>query len=196
MSSKISEHAIPHHLYADDSQLYVPLASGDSAAALSGWQTCLASIHSWMSTIKLKLNPDKTEFLLIENEWQQSKFLSLFPTELLVIQTYPAKSAGNHGVMFDINVTFHWYISAVCSSCFYHMWDLQHIHRHLDLDSATTLVSSRLDCCNALLYGIVDTDLSKLQCAQNQLAHVGTKSPPFTHSVPLLRSLSLVTCKI
>ena len=31
---------------------------------------------------KLKLNPDKTEFLLIGNERRQSKYLSMFPIEL------------------------------------------------------------------------------------------------------------------
>ena len=65
LSSIICEHAIPHHLYADDSQLYVSFTSGDSAAALNGLQSCLASVQSWMSTNKLKLNPDKTEFLLV-----------------------------------------------------------------------------------------------------------------------------------
>ena len=46
LSSMIFEHAIPHHLYADDSQLYVSLASGHSAAALDGSQSCLASVES------------------------------------------------------------------------------------------------------------------------------------------------------
>ena len=86
LSSMIFEHAIPHHLYADDSQLYVSFASGDSAAALNGLQSCLASVQSWMSTNKLKLNPDKTEFLLIGNERQRSKYLSMFPIELLGCQ--------------------------------------------------------------------------------------------------------------
>ena len=67
LSSLISGHAIPHHLYADDSQLYISFSSGNSAAALNGLQSCLASVQSWMSTNKLKLNPDKTEFLLIGN---------------------------------------------------------------------------------------------------------------------------------
>ena len=96
-SSIIREHAIPHHLYADDSQLYVSFASGDSAAALNGLQSCLASVQSWMLTNKLKLNPDKTEFLLIENEQQRSKYLSMFPIELLGVKTNPAKSARNPG---------------------------------------------------------------------------------------------------
>ena len=71
------------------------------------------------------------------------------------------------------------------------MWDLRCIRRHLDLDSAqllaTALVSSPLNYL--LLYGIADIDLIRLQSVQNQLAHLVTKSPPFTRSLPLLRSL-------
>ena len=48
---------------------------------------------------------------------------------------------------------------------------------------------SRLDYCNSLVYGIADTDLAKLQRVQNRLTRVVTKSPPFTHSVPLVCSL-------
>ena len=70
LSSLISGHAIPHHLYDDDSQMYISFSSGNSAAALNGLKSCLASFQLWMSTNKLKLNPDKTEFLLIGNEWQ------------------------------------------------------------------------------------------------------------------------------
>ena len=156
LSSMISEHAIPRHLYADDSQLYVSFALGDSAAALNGLQSCLSSAQSWMSTNKLKLNPDKTEFLLIGNEWQWSEYLSMFPIELFGVKSNPAKSAWNLGVVFDKYFTFHSHISAVCSSCFYHMQDLWRIHRHLDLESAkllaTALVSSHLNYCNSVLY--------------------------------------------
>ena len=73
------------------------------------------------------------------------------------------------------------------------MRDLQRIRRHLDLNSAkllaSALVSSHLDYCDSLLYGIADIDLTRLQCVHNQLARLVTKSPPFTHSIPLLRSL-------
>ena len=54
-----------------------------------------------MSTNKLKLDPDKTEFLLIGNERQQSKYLSMFPIELLGVKTNPANSPSNLGVIFD-----------------------------------------------------------------------------------------------
>ena len=119
-----------------------------------------------MSTKKVNLNPDKTEFLLIGNERQRSKYLSIFPIELLGVETYPAKSARNLGVIFDQNFNFCSHISAICSSCIYHIQDLWRIRHHLDLDSAkllaNALVSSRLDYCNSVLSGIAETDLIKL----------------------------------
>ena len=48
------------------------------------------------------------------------------------------------------------HISAICSSCIYHIRDLRRIRRHLDLDGAkllaNALVSSRFDYCNSLLF--------------------------------------------
>ena len=169
-------------------------ASGDTAAALNGLQSCLASVQAWMSMNKLKVNPDKTEFLLIENKQQRSKYLSMFPIELLGVKINPAKSARKSGVIFDKIFTFCSHISVVCNSCFYHMWDLRRIRCHLDLESAkllaTALVCIRLDYCNSLLYGITDIYLTRLQQrVQNWLAQLVTECPPFTCSVPLLRSL-------
>ena len=69
----------------------------DSAVALNGLQLCLASVQSWMSMNKLKLNPDKTEFLLIGNKRPWSKYHSMFPIEFFGVKTYPAKSAQNFG---------------------------------------------------------------------------------------------------
>ena len=66
-----------------------------------------------MSTNKLKLNPDKTEFLLIGNERQWRKYLSMFAIELLGVKTIPAKSARNLGVIFDKK--FHLALTYFCS---------------------------------------------------------------------------------
>ena len=50
-------------------------------------------------------------------------------------------------------------------------------------------MSCDLDYCNSLFYDIADNDLTRLQCVQNQLVRLVTKSPPFTRSLPLLCSL-------
>ena len=54
---------------------------------------------------------------------------------------------------------------------------------------ATALVSSILDYCNSLLYNTANKDIAKLQRVQNCLARVVTRSPRFSRSVPLLKSL-------
>ena len=154
------------------------------------WKSSVQFRGSWLDLDKntWELNMLKCMVGLLS----KSKYLSMFPIELYGGKTNPAKSARNLGVIFDKNFTFRSHVSGVCSSCFYHMWNLRCIRRHLDLDSATwlptALVSSRLDHCNSLLYGIANIDLIRLQHVQNQLARLVTKSPPFTHSVPLLRS--------
>ena len=134
---------------------------------------------SWMLTNKLKLNPDKTEFLLIGNEGQQSKYLSMFPIELLGVETNPAKSARNLGVIFDKNFTFRSRISVVCNSCFYHMRALRCIRHQLDLDSAkllaTALMSNHLDYCNSLFYNIADIDLTRLHACSESTGPPGDK---------------------
>ena len=124
LSSLISGHSIPHHLYADESQMHVSFSLGDSAAALNGMQSCLASVQTWMSMNKLKLNPDKTEFLLIGNERQQTKYHSLLSTEHFGVKSYPAKSARNLGVSFDKNFNIRSHISAICGACFDGIRDL------------------------------------------------------------------------
>jgi hypothetical protein len=56
------------HLFADDTQLYVPydLHSPQSAQnAVTKIQDCIIDIRIWMMENKLKLNEDKTELLLI-----------------------------------------------------------------------------------------------------------------------------------
>ena len=70
----------------------------------------------------------------------------MFPIELFGVKTNPAKSARNLGVIFDKNFTFLSYISTVCSSYFYDIWDLQRIDHCLDLDSAKLFSTAHVPC--------------------------------------------------
>ena len=96
-------------------------------------------------------------------------------------------------ILFDESFNFKQHISKTCRCCFYHIRDLRRIRRFVSLSvaktTATALVSSRLDYCNSLLYNTANKDIARLQRVQNCLARVVTRSPRFSSSVPLLKSL-------
>ena len=50
--------------YADDTQLYIHLSHKNASSALAKLNACLHDVQEWMSLSKLKLNPEKTEFIV------------------------------------------------------------------------------------------------------------------------------------
>ena len=56
-------------------------------------QHYLMGVSAWMTGPQLKLNPSKTEFLLIGTKLQQDKLLDNFPCLILGQDTHPFTSA-------------------------------------------------------------------------------------------------------
>ena len=173
-------------------QIHISLATSDINRSVNQLSDCLQEIFLWMTDSKLKLNADKTEFLIIGTPKQCGK-LVFSPTCILSQNITPAVSAKNFGVTFDKNFNFRQHISQTCRCFFYHIRDIRRIRRYISLSVAktiaTALVSSRLDYCNSLLHNIAIKDITKLQRVQNCLARVITRYPRFSRLVPLLKSL-------
>ena len=62
-----AKHGVHLHLYADDTQLYIPCNPQNSEIAMLRLEACIAEIKSWMARNYLKLNDDKTEFIVFVN---------------------------------------------------------------------------------------------------------------------------------
>ena len=190
---------INHHLYADDTQVYTYLNTSNFHSSVKNLQNCLVSVQDWMFQNKLKLNPGKTEFLLIGNRVHRNKFNSELPIDILGKSIYPAQFARNLGVWFDADFNFQRHINNIVKQCHYYIRDLRRVRKHLSLNTSTALanalVSSRLDYCNSLLYSAPAKYLTKLQRVQNSLARVVTLSPKLTSSAPLLSKLHWLPIK-
>ena len=65
LSSLISSLSLNHHLYADDTQLFISFRPGNFTDNISHLQAAIGSIADWMTSNLLCLNNGKTEFLLL-----------------------------------------------------------------------------------------------------------------------------------
>ena len=193
LSSILSATCVSHHLYADDTQLYISFLPSQFLSSIQHLQSAISQVSVWMSANLLSLNPTKTEFLIFGNPYQLSKLnnptLEINPSTVIE----PTPSARNLGFLLDSNLTLNDQISATCKSCNWHIHDLWRIRSTLDYSTAktiaTALVHSKLDYCNSLYLNLPAYQLSRLQHIQNSLARVVCLVPKHHHITPHLHSL-------
>ena len=89
-SALIQHHNLDHHLYADDTQIYISLATSNTNRSLNQLSDCLHEIYLWITDSKLKLKADKTEFLIIGTPKQCVKLDGFFLTRILSQNITPA----------------------------------------------------------------------------------------------------------
>jgi hypothetical protein len=85
------------------------------------------------------------------------------------------------------------HIAATCRSCFFQMRQLRSVRRSLTTEAMHALVQAfihcRLDYCNALLSGVADSQLQRLQSVQNAAARVVSGTRRYDHISPVLEAL-------
>ena len=97
LSLVIGKHkGVKFHCYADDTQVYIHLSQKNSSAAFKKLNRCLDDI---MPASKLKLNSDKTVFIVSGSKRQRDKSKkAYFPTTILGSPLCPVESIKNMGV--------------------------------------------------------------------------------------------------
>ena len=166
-----------------------------ASSAIPELQDCLRLVQDWMAASKLKLNPDKTEFIIFGSPSQRDSLSHVYPVDILGNLLLPSSCVRNLGVLFDASVLFSVQINGICKSCYYETRDFACIRHFLPksvaIKVANALVSSRLNYCNSLLMikGCYDYDLRRLQDIQNSWCCIVTRTSRFSHITPILIDL-------
>ena len=173
----VRSHGLSCHFYADDTQIYCSFKLHDQAASVQAIESCLNDYDAWMLANVLKLNRDKTELPVIGPKHKVNL----------------SNNARNIGVIFDSHVNLEKHVMNTCKTAFYHLRNIAKIRNCLSQDNAETLVhafiSSKLDFCNALLYGLPQSVIDRLRYVQNCAARLVTRTRSSEHITPVLRSL-------
>ena len=151
---------------------------------------CLDAIKSWMSSNRLLLNPDKTEFMWIASAYHM-KDIGQDVISVGLVDIKPSTSVRDLGVLLDNALSLNNQISANVKSCFFQLRQLKHVRKSLTRENVKTLlhafVTSRIDYCNALLVGLPQYQLNRLQSVLNAAARLYSNTSKYSHVSSILR---------
>ena len=114
--------------------------------------SCMSEISCWMEQNDLRLNPDKTDILLIHSRFREGPALDYlqFMDERISI----SDKVRSLGVSFDKHMTFDDQIDHVCKSSINHLRNLFRIRTYLDVNAASkviqAIITTLFDYCNHL----------------------------------------------
>ena len=184
-------------MYADDCQIYTTCDAADIDQSILGMERLISDIRHWYTQNMLKLNDSKTELLVVSSKFREGVLDKCIKIGNSTIPSSP--SIRNLGVFMDPNYTMVPHVNNLVRTAFLKIRELSYYRRYLTNESAKTAVhayiTSRLDYCNSLLYGLPDGQISKLQSVMNAAARLVTKTRKFDHISPVLKELHWLPVK-
>ena len=142
----IQRHGLSHHSYADDTQLYMTMdhSNNNWRYGLARIQLCVSEIREWMNQNMLKLNDDKTEIIVFTSKYK-------------------------HYLYYDLRIM----IGGTMVEFYSQVRDIRNIRRikkyipqYTSVVLIKSLVMSRRDYSNRLLYRLSKYTVSDLQAAR------------------------------
>jgi hypothetical protein len=68
LSHIFTSSSVSFHLYADDTQLYIPFSASDSQHNFSHFSSKLDAVYTWQHPTALTVNPSKTVGLTVDKK--------------------------------------------------------------------------------------------------------------------------------
>ena len=188
----ITHHKLKCMMYADDTQVYILIEENRRSDAILKLQACILDIKHWSAQNCLKLNTDKTEVLHFTSKFRPSHQLECVTLDDMVVNTV-VDCARNLGVKLDKHLTMNAYVNDICKAASFALHKIGTIRPFLSEKSTERLVhahvTSRMDFCNSIFYGLSDIQINKLQRIQNSAARLVTRTRNRDQITPVLRKL-------
>ena len=152
-------------MFADDVQIYSISESPEKE--LSKFRICLENITKWATTNYLKLNEDKSKFMIVSNSSATTDILQFNDVDSKL-----EKVVKNLGFPIDRTLNFNAQINQVCRKGFNLLRNLWKISSKLNnIDLKTRLITSclfpHIDYCNSLYACLPNKYIHKLQRLMN-----------------------------
>ena len=167
------KHGIEFHIYADDTQVYLSFPVEEEAQALTKLEDCIAEVRLWMAKNYLKLNDEKTDFIILGSKHNLKKVTTSHVT-IGDAKIVPSEYVKNIGACLDKEMQLEKQVTLTCKSAWYNLYQLSKIRRYLSQEQLQSVIQafviSKLDQNNALLIGSPKQLTSKLQSIQNAAA--------------------------
>ena len=148
--SIVRRHSMGGHSYADDTQVYKHFPENMCNTSVPAMVTCIGDINHWMTSNRLKLNADKTDFILLRTRQQLAK-LNLPTIHLCGVNVLVSPTVTCLGVLIDSELTFAAHVRRLTGRCFYQLHQLRTIRRTLTTEAAKNTCSRvRYQLCGLL----------------------------------------------
>jgi len=192
VSSIIVSYGCRLQLCGDDTQVYLSVPVDAATSATARLSHCIADVATWFSVNQLRLNPAKTHLIWLESNRQVEK-VDLLDVLIMTTSVRTVDSVHDLGVIVDSHLTMTTHVSAVCRAANCQLRQLRPLICSLTSDSSKLLVqafiSTCLDYCNSLFYGISDKPYRRLQTVQNAAARLIANMRKCEHITPVLQQL-------
>ena len=149
-------------------------------------------VNRWMSQNRLKMNTEKTKFILFGSQQHLYK-CSTKNNNACGDLVNCSEKIRLLGTWLDWSLTLKHQINMKCHTTMFNLQKITHIRQVLTMDVPQTLVfelvTSHLDYANALYIGLPDCDIAKLQCFQNVAAKVVLNKTKYDSATEALKEL-------
>ena len=126
VSDIFMKHGITYHLYADDTQGYVPFHPKEEAEVLEQLTRCLQEVRLWMATHYLKLNDSKTDLIILVSK---HNLKSLFTSDITIGDEIikAGDIVKNIGATFDKHLKLETQVVLTCRNAWHNLYGISKI---------------------------------------------------------------------